>query len=134
LLGVPGFAAGISALQFQAVQMACAKHETFLADGKTRAGFFLGDGASVADLSCRRDSWLVPSMCRMLDTFSANRPKGLSRCPLAQCVLNDAAMSLALWCRLLDDIHERHRTSMTVLLPCARTRRGQGPSDCGAYP
>ena len=36
---------GISALQFQAVQMACAKHETFLADGKTRAGFFLGDGA-----------------------------------------------------------------------------------------
>jgi len=114
--------------------MACAKHETFLADGKTRAGFFLGDGASVADLSCRRDSWLVPSMCRMLDTFSANRPKGLSRCPLAQCVLNDAAMSLALWCRLLDDIHERHRTSMTVLLPCARTRRGQGPSDCGAYP
>ncbi len=38
--------AGISALQFQAVQMACAKHETFLADGKTRAGFFLGDGLS----------------------------------------------------------------------------------------
>ena len=36
---------GISALQFQAVQMACAKHETFLADGKTRSGFFLGDGA-----------------------------------------------------------------------------------------
>ncbi len=24
--------------------MACAKHETFLADSKTRAGFFLGDG------------------------------------------------------------------------------------------
>ena len=37
-------AEGISALQFQAVQMACAKHETFLADGKTRSGFFLGDG------------------------------------------------------------------------------------------
>ena len=45
LLWFAGPAEGISALQFQAVQMACAKHETFLADGKTRAGFFLGDGA-----------------------------------------------------------------------------------------
>ena len=33
----------ISALQFQAVRLACQKHETFLPDG-SRAGFFLGDG------------------------------------------------------------------------------------------
>lgn len=36
----------ISALQFQAVRLACQKHETFLPDG-SRAGFFLGDGEPV---------------------------------------------------------------------------------------
>ena len=36
----------ISALQFQAVRLACQKHETFLPDG-SRAGFFLGDGESL---------------------------------------------------------------------------------------
>ncbi|KAL0036320.1 hypothetical protein WJX77_002328 [Trebouxia sp. C0004] len=36
----------ISALQFQAVRLACQKHETFLPDG-SRAGFFLGDGPGV---------------------------------------------------------------------------------------
>ena len=40
----------ISALQFQAVRLACQKHETFLPDG-SRAGFFLGDGKSVEQLS-----------------------------------------------------------------------------------
>lgn len=39
----------ISALQFQAVRLACQKHETFLPDG-SRAGFFLGDGVSVEQL------------------------------------------------------------------------------------
>ena len=39
----------ISALQFQAVRLACQKHETFLPNG-SRAGFFLGDGVSVEQL------------------------------------------------------------------------------------
>lgn len=40
----PPLAAGaISALQFQAVRLACARHELRLPDG-ARAGFFLGDG------------------------------------------------------------------------------------------
>lgn len=33
----------ISALQFHAVRLACARHEQLLPDG-SRAGFFLGDG------------------------------------------------------------------------------------------
>lgn len=37
---------GISALQVQAVHLACARHETFLANGQ-RAGFYLGDGPGV---------------------------------------------------------------------------------------
>ncbi|GFR44081.1 hypothetical protein Agub_g5241, partial [Astrephomene gubernaculifera] len=36
----------ISAAQFMAVRLACAKHETLLKDG-SRAGFFLGDGPGV---------------------------------------------------------------------------------------
>jgi hypothetical protein len=36
-------AGAISALQFQAVRLACARHELRLPDG-ARAGFFLGDG------------------------------------------------------------------------------------------
>lgn len=37
---------GISALQVQAVHLACARHETFLPNGQ-RAGFYLGDGPGV---------------------------------------------------------------------------------------
>lgn len=37
----------ISALQFQAVRLACARHEQKLPDG-SRAGFFLGDGEHTA--------------------------------------------------------------------------------------
>ena len=44
------FAGRISALQFQAIRLACQKHETFLPDG-SRAGFFLGDGEPVDQLS-----------------------------------------------------------------------------------
>lgn len=39
-------AGGISDVQVQAVQLACARHETFLPTGQ-RAGFYLGDGPGV---------------------------------------------------------------------------------------
>lgn len=39
-------AGAISALQFQAVRLACARHELRLPDG-SRAGFFLGDGECI---------------------------------------------------------------------------------------
>lgn len=46
-----GAGGAISALQFHAVRLACARHEQLLPDG-SRAGFFLGDGEQQLLLQC----------------------------------------------------------------------------------
>lgn len=65
----------ISALQFQAVRLACQKHETFLPDG-SRAGFFLGDGEHVEQLSSVS---LHPSLVRhnILSNVERSHPSKL---------------------------------------------------------
>lgn len=70
---------GISALQVQFLQLACAKHQTYLPSGE-RAGFFLGDGEPLtqyaadfltAELSKLRCALLACGALTKLITFSA---------------------------------------------------------------
>jgi hypothetical protein len=53
----------ISALQFHAVRLACARHEQQLPDG-SRAGFFLGDGEAHA--------FYLLVVCLLFDTYYSN--------------------------------------------------------------
>ena len=50
-----GCFADISAVQFQAVRLACARHEKRMEDG-SRGGFFLGDGRCLISMQCSPQS------------------------------------------------------------------------------
>jgi hypothetical protein len=64
----------ISALQFHAVRLACARHEQKLPDG-SRAGFFLGDGEAMAVMLTQSSASLAGRPCRLTDTWQIVIPR-----------------------------------------------------------
>jgi hypothetical protein len=57
----------LSSLQLESVVYAGQRHQCFLPDGKTRAGFFIGDGAGVGKgrqiSGIIYDNWKVSGAC-----------------------------------------------------------------------
>jgi hypothetical protein len=66
----------ISALQFHAVRLACARHEQKLPDG-SRAGFFLGDGEALAVMLTQSSATLAGRPRCMTHTWQIVIPRFL---------------------------------------------------------